>query len=198
MDEQKVDPERREASRAAAWTALGTIGAAVVAAVVTLITVYLPSSPPMGGQPAAPASRVPPPSAATPSGATTPTNTPAATVPPVPRSSLLVAFGGRWQGEVSAGGLGYTMTLDIPDTCAEGLPCGTMTTDLYGCVGELVLIRIGDGPQFDLATVSFTEGSSSSCELRPEGGDYFTMGRDVLVYATGYDGSRRGTLRRIS
>ncbi len=192
MDEQKVDPERREASRAAAWTALGTIGAAVVAAVVTLVTVYLPSSPQVAGQPAAPASRVPPPAATS-----SPSVTPAATVPPVPRSSLLVAFGGRWQGEVSAGGLSYTMTLDIPDDCAEGLPCGTMTTDLYGCVGELVLVRIGDGPQFDLATVDFTEGSSSSCELRPDGGDYFTMGRDVLVYAAGYDGSRRGTLRRI-
>jgi len=98
---------------------------------------------------------------------------------------------------VAADGRSFTMVLDIPASCAEGMPCGTMTTDLYGCVGDLVLVRINDGPQFDLATVDFREGSSSSCELRTGGGDYFTMGRDVLVYAAGYDGGRSGTLRRV-
>ena len=110
---------------------------------------------------------------------------------------LLEQLTGRWQGQVEASGQTFTMTLDIPDTCAEGMPCGTMTTDLQGCVGDLVLVRIGDGPQFEFATVDFHEGSSSACELRADR-DYFTLGRDVLVYATGYDSSRSGRLRRVN
>lgn len=182
---------------AAAWATVGTIGAAIVAGLVTLVTVYVPARGPVAGIPVgAPESFAPSRVVSAPqSPVESSTATPAA--PVVPRSSLLDQLTGRWQGEVQAEGQTFTMTLDIPGTCAEGRPCGTMTTDLHGCVGDLVLMRINDGPQFDLATVDFLEGSSSSCELRPGGGDYFTMGRDVLVYATGYDGSRGGRLRRV-
>jgi len=197
MDEQQGDPERREGVSTAAWAALGTVGAAVVAGIVTLVTVYLPAAPQAAGPAAVPSSggRPPQPATAPASATAEPTTEPPA--PQVPRSSLLVDLTGRWQGKVTAEGQTFTMILDIPDTCAEGMSCGTMTTDLHGCVGDLVLVRINDGPQFDLATVDFHEGSSASCELRPGGGDYFTMGREVLVYATGYDGSRSGTLRPV-
>ena len=175
----------------AAWAAIGTIGAAVVTAVVTLVTVYLPAARQEPGTAVAAPTRV----AGLPSsGGLAPAPASAATVP---RSALLDQLTGRWQGQVSAEGQTFTMILEIPVTCAEGVPCGTMTTDLHGCVGDLVLRGINDGPQFDLATVDLRDGSSSSCRLRPGGGDYFTLGRDVLVYAAGYDGSRSGTLRRV-
>lgn len=189
-------PSRRMSG--GAWAAVGTIGAALVAGVVTLVTAYLPAgltgsavpagSPSRGG----PAGEV----ASTPAPSTAGTPPAASPAPPVPRSLLLDELTGRWQGTVSAAGQEFTMTLDIPTSCAEGRPCGTITTDLVGCVGDLVLVRVRDGREFDLATVDFHEGSSASCELRTGGGDYFTLGRDVLVYAAGYDGSRSGTLRR--
>ncbi len=193
MDEQQESQQHEGKASGAAWAAFGTIGAALVAAAVTLVTVYLPAGRPMTGTPVPQGDPRSPSQLA--SAPFVPTTAPS-TAPAVPRSALLDQLTGRWQGKVAAGGPTYTMILDIPGTCAEGMPCGTMSTDLHGCVGDLVLVRIADGPQFDLATVDFHEGSSSSCELRPNGGDYFTMGRDVLVYATGYDGSRRGTLRR--
>lgn len=200
MGDQQRGPRAHGELSGAAWTAIGTVGAAVVAGVVTLVTVYLPVGTPVAGIPAAPL-----PSQGEPSQVVSaPIQSPdvpepaSSSAPAVPRSSLLDQLTGRWQGDVSADGQEFTMTLDIPDSCAEGLPCGTMTTDLVGCVGDLVLIGINDGPQFDLATVDFHEGSSSSCQLRPGGGDYFTLGKDVLVYAAGYDGSRSGRLRRVA
>lgn len=198
MGEQQIGQRRAGELSGAAWAALGTFGAALVAGVVTLVTVYVPAGGPVTGPPVG----VPASEGAPSQVAPTPERSPGVSTkepsagPVVPRSALLDQFTGRWQGSVQAAGRTFTMTLDIPNTCAEGMPCGTMTTDLHGCVADLVLVRISDGPQFDLATVDFHEGSSSSCELRPGGGDYFTLGRDVLVYAAGYDGSRNGRLRR--
>ncbi|MFZ1411963.1 MAG: hypothetical protein WAS07_10925 [Micropruina sp.] len=193
MGEQQIGQESAGGLSGAAWAALGTVGAALVAGVVTLVTVYLPAGRPVVGMPASEGPA--PPVASSP--VRSPGTSAPSPAPPVPRSSLLEQLTGRWQGEVQASGRTFTMTLDIPNTCAEGKPCGTMTTDLHGCVGDLVLVRINDGPQFDLATVDLHDGSSSACELRSGGGDYFTLGRDVLVYATGYDGSRSGRLRRV-
>ena len=200
MSEQQSGHTSKGELSGAAWAAVGTIGAAVVAGVVTLVTFYLPGRGPEVGVPAAPTpgENAPSPVVSVPIRSPRVSATVSSSAPVVPRSSLLDQLTGRWQGQVSAAGQKFTMTLDIPDTCAEGIPCGTMTTDLQGCVGILVLVRMNDGPQFDLATVDFHEGSSSSCELRPGGGDYFTLGKDVLVYAAGYDGSRGGRLRRVA
>lgn len=198
MGEQQSGQRGHGELSGAAWTAIGTIGAAVVAGVVTLVTVYLPAANPVAGIPAAPLpSREPSQVESAPTQSPGVPATVTSSAPAVPRSSLLDQLTGRWQGDVSADGQDFTMTLDIPDSCAEGMPCGTMTTDLVGCVGDLILVGINDGPQFDLATVDFHEGSSSACQLRPGGGDYFTLGKDVLVYAAGYDGSRSGRLRRV-
>ena len=72
-----------------------------------------------------------------------------------------------------------------------------MTTDLLPCIGNITLVRLNDGPQFDFATRSFGPGSSASCRLRPHGGDYFTLGDDFMTYVTGYDGSVSGILRLV-
>jgi hypothetical protein len=203
MGEQTAqDGEKpRSGLSAAAWATIGTLGAALLTTVVTLVTLYLPPARPDPAAVARPAA--PTGSAAGSSGRSAGSAVPTApaaassSAQPIPRSSLPEELAGRWQGKVSAGGQAYTMTLDISGTCRVGAACGSMTTDLYGCVGDLVLVRVNDGPQFDVATVDLREGSSPSCELRPGGGDYFTLGKDVLVYVAGYDGSRSGTLRRV-
>lgn len=133
MDEQQ-DEQPKGGMTSAAWAAIGTIGAAVVAALVTLVTFYLPARSVPGG----PASGLPTAPASTSTHSGLPSNSVVSSGldgVPVPRSTLLDELTGRWEWRVSAGGSTYNMTLDIPSTCAEGMPCGTMTTDLYGCVG---------------------------------------------------------------
>lgn len=192
-------PTRHGGLSAQAWAALTALGAAAITGAVTLVTHFLPGDD--AGPPAAvapDAGGLQSPRASTSSTPVAPSPLGSATQPvAAPRSTLLDQLTGRWSGEVSAGLQRFTMTLDITSTCAEGGPCGTMTTNLHGCVGDIVLVRVRDGPEFDFATVRFRPGSSASCSLRPNGGDYFTLGADVLTYATGYDGSRNGTLDRV-
>lgn len=208
--DHSAEPAAASAARgslsAGAWAAIATLGAAVITGGVTLATHLLPESAAdraaIVTSESAAGNAV---GASTTGTATAPTATapsatvPAATVPAAtaPRSVLLDELTGRWTGEVTAGGQTFTMTLDITSTCAEGGPCGTMTTNLLPCVGDVTLVRVRDGRQFDFATVRFSADSSRSCTLRPEGGDYFTLGKDVLAYVTGYDGSVGGTLERV-
>jgi hypothetical protein len=181
-------PTSRRALSANAWAALTALGAAAITGGVTLVTHFLP------GDDAAAPSAVAPHPAALPSSRG---STSATSAVDAPRSALLDQLTGRWSGEVRAGLQRFTMTLDITSTCAEGGPCGTMTTNLLPCVGDISLVRVRDGQEVDFATVRFRPGSSTSCSLRPNGGDYFTLGADVLSYAAGYDGSLGGTLDRV-
>lgn len=203
--DHSAEPAAASAARgslsAGAWAAIATLGAAVITGGVTLATHLLPESAAdraaIVTSESAAGNAV---GASTTGTATAPTATaPSATSPAAtaPRSVLLDELTGRWTGEVTAGGQTFTMTLDITSTCAEGGPCGTMTTNLLPCVGDITLVRVRDGRQFDFATVRFSADSSRSCTLRPEGGDYFTLGKDVLAYVTGYDGSVGGTLERV-
>jgi hypothetical protein len=184
-------PPSRRALSASAWAALTALGAAAITGGVTLVTHFIP------GEDAAPPSAVAPDPGALPSPRGSTSSKSATSAVDAPRSALLDQLTGRWSGEVRAGLQDFTMTLDITSTCAEGGPCGTMTTNLLPCVGDITLVRVRDGPEFDFATVRFRPGSSASCALRPQGGDYFTLGADVLAYVTGYDGSVRGTLERV-
>lgn len=203
--DHSAEPAAASAARgslsAGAWAAIATLGAAVITGGVTLATHLLPESAAdraaIVTSESAAGNAV---GASTTGTATAPTATaPSATSPAAtaPRSVLLDELTGRWTGEVTAGGQTFTMTLDITSTCAEGGPCGTMTTNLLPCVGDVTLVRVRDGRQFDFPTVRFSADSSRSCTLRPEGGDYFTLGKDVLAYVTGYDGSVGGTLERV-
>lgn len=183
-----------------AWGAITALGVAMITGVVTLVTHFVPSTdtPSSPGVVVASTTSI----AVTPSPgtlATLPTGpvSPAGSASPVPRSALLDRLTGTWSGDARSGTTPYRITLRIPATCIERGPCGTMTTDLLPCVGNLTLVGVNDSPQFDFATGSFAAGSSSSCQLRPQGGDYFTLGDDVLTYQTGYDGGTSGTLRRV-
>jgi hypothetical protein len=197
MDDSVHPSERAEASTGRsglstnAWAAIAAIGAAVITGAVTLVTHFLPSNEAPTSQSVAAVS-------VTTSGADA-TSSPRSTgsAAPAPRSALLDRLTGTWSGQARAGATPYTITLEITGSCVELGPCGTMTTDLLPCVGNITLVRVNDGPQFDFATRSFAPGSSASCQLRPQGGDYFTLGDDFMTYVTGYDGSVNGTLRLV-
>ena len=186
---------------ASAWAAVAALGAAAITGAVTLMTHFLPPPETPDPQSVSAASTSDArsddePSSSQPS-ASTPTAVPTATAGTAPRSALLDELTGTWSGPARSGAQKFTMTLVVTGDCVEGGPCGTLTTDLLPCVGNITLVKIDDGPAFDFATGSFSSDSSSSCTLRLEGGDYFTLGDDVLSYATGYDGGLRGTLHRV-
>jgi hypothetical protein len=174
------------------WAAVTALGAAGITAAATLVTHFVPPAGPpqqaVGASSLTGSGAGPTPLPARPA-------TPAPAPVPAPRSTLLEQLTGTWTGPARAGSRPFTLTLVVTSTCAEGEACGTLTSDLLPCVGNIRLVRIGDGPSFEFATGSFGDGSSASCELRP-GGDYFVLGDDVLAYRTGYDGSLSGTLRR--
>jgi hypothetical protein len=190
---------------ASAWAAVAALGAAAITGAVTLMTHFLPPPEKPDPQSVAAASTSDAgsdgeassgesSSSAPPS---TSSATPTATAGTAPRSALLDQLTGTWSGPARSGAQKFTMTLVVNGDCIEGGPCGTLTTDLLPCVGNISLVKIDDGPAFDFATGSFSADSSSSCDLRIGGGDYFTLGDDVLSYATGYDGGLRGTLHRV-
>ena len=164
------------------WAAVAALGAAVITAGATLVTHFLPPTGPQQQVVAEPAGES--------SAPLTPTGT-------APRSALLDRLTGTWSGPARAGSQTYTLTLVVTDSCAEGRPCGTMTTDLLPCVGTITLVKIDDDLAFDFATRSFSKDSSSACPLRTGGGDYFDLGDDMLRYRTGYDSGTSGTLRRV-
>lgn len=196
-DETAAATSARGGRSTGMWAAVATLGAAAITGAVSLTTHFLPPSEAPDDQSATALS-----TRDASSETTTPADSPStATHAPssgsAPRSALLEKLTGTWSGQVMSGSEPFTLTLVITSSCVEGGPCGTMTSDLLPCVGNITLVKIDDGPAFDFATGSFTSDSSSSCDLRTGGGDYFVLGDDVLSYKTGYDGSLHGTLRRV-
>ena len=182
---------------ASGWAAVAAIGAAAITGAVTLTTHFLPPPEAHDQQPGAVGSSTGGGSEATAAESSSSGDTPTPSPGAAPRSALLKKVAGTWSGPAQSGSQRFTMTLVITSTCVEGGSCGTLTTDLLPCVGNITLVKIDDGPTLDFAIGSFTRDSSSSCELRIDGGDYFRVGDDVLSYATGYDGGLRGTLYRV-
>ncbi|CAN7451960.1 hypothetical protein LJR027_002821 [Terrabacter sp. LjRoot27] len=200
-EELRPDPEPsgRGGLSASGWAAVTALGAAAITAAATLVTHFLP--PPGSQQDVVAGSEASGSSRAGSLGSASSTARPLTPVPapvPAPRSELLERLTGTWSGPARSGALDYTLTLVVTSTCAERRPCGTMTTSLLPCVGSITLVKIDDGPAFDFATGSFSPDSSSSCELRTGGGDYFVLGDDVLAYRTGYDSGTQGILHRVS
>ena len=182
---------------ASGWAAVAALGAAAITGAVTLMTHFLPPPEAHDQQSGAAGSSTGGGSKATAAESSPRVDTPTPSSGAAPRSALLQKVAGTWAGPAQSGSQRFTMTLLITSTCVEGGPCGTLTTDLLPCVGNITLVKIDDGPALDFATGSFSSDSSSSCELRIDGGDYFRVGDDVLSYATGYDGGLRGTLYRV-
>jgi hypothetical protein len=182
---------------ASAWTAVAALGAAAITGAVTLMTHFLPPPEDNDQQSAAAGSSTGAGSEATAAESSSRVDSPTPSSGAAPRSALLKKVAGTWSGPAQSGSQHFTMTLVITSTCVEGGPCGTLTTDLLPCVANITLVKIDDGPALDFATGSFSSDSSSSCQLRIGGGDYFRVGDDVLSYATGYDGGLRGTLYRV-
>lgn len=195
LEQTAASPTSRGLS-ASGWAAVAALGAAAITGAVTLMTHFLPP-PEAHDQQSGAAGSTGGSFQATAAESSSRVDAPTPSSGAAPRSALLKKVAGTWSGPAQSGSQRFTMTLLIPSTCVEGGPCGTLTTDLLPCVGNITLVKIDDGPALDFATGSFSSDSSSSCELRLDGGDYFRVGDDVLSYATGYDGGLRGTLYRV-
>jgi hypothetical protein len=182
---------------ASGWAAVAALGAAAITGAVTLATHFLPPQQAVDQPSALTGSSTSRDSESTAAESSSTVDTPTPSSSAAPRSALLEKVTGTWTGPAKSGSQRFTMTLVITSTCVEGGPCGTLTTDLLPCVGNITLVKIEDGPALNFSTGSFSSDSSSSCQLRLDGGDYFRVGDDVLSYATGYDGGLSGTLHRV-
>jgi hypothetical protein len=184
---------------AAGWALLMAVCALAITGGVTVLTRLLP---PGGTAPAEPVAATSP-GVLTASGgsavvdpASTPASTPAPAPVPAPRTAALEQLTGTWTGIAASGARSFPLTLVVTSSCTEGHACGTLTTDRSACVGNVVLMRVSDGPVFDFAVPSYAPGSSSACEPRA-GGDLFVLVEDVLAYRTEHGDGASGRLGRV-
>ena len=190
---EPAEDDARRGLSASAWAAIATLGAAAITGGVTLLTHVLDT-----GNAAAPLAVSTQPEGSSQSGqrslaSARPTATATATAP---RSAVIDAMVGTWRGPVTDGAIDGTITLRILPSCAVDQPCGTLETTLIGCVWDIELKAVRDGPQPRFATVRVVGGDPASCGLHPAGDD-FLIAKDQLIYTTGYSGSVRGTLERV-
>lgn len=122
--------------------------------------------------------------------------TPAPAPVPPPRAAALEQLAGTWTGLARVGAQRMPITLVVTDSCSEGEPCGTLSTDAPACVGNLTLVKVTDGPVFEFGTRTYAPGSSPSC-VPHEAGELFVMGENVLAYRTELGDGAFGRLTRV-
>lgn len=122
--------------------------------------------------------------------------TPAPAPVPPPRSAALEGLTGTWTGLARVGAQRMPITLVVTDSCSEGGPCGTLSTDAPACVGNLTLVNVTDGPVFEFGTRTYAPGSSPSCVPHADG-ELFVLGDDVLAYRTELGDGGSGRLTRV-
>lgn len=173
---------------ASAWGAIAALGAAAITGGVTLLTHLLPENG-QGAQTVLSASR-PAPSTSTPSPG--PAVQPSSGV----TSEVLRTFVGEWRGPARDANGSGTVTLTVLPTCTYGGACGWLESTIQGCRWDIDLVTIRDGPQLRVATVAIDSGDAAVCGLHPPADD-FLLGRDQLIYSTGYSGGVSGLLTRV-
>ena len=188
MAKKNNDEEKSEATRGlsqGAWVAIGTIGAALITAVVALLTHMLPQT--------------------SLSPAPTPTPTPAAATAapaPSPRSTLSTtdadAIAGKWAGMAkNSEGTSFEITLDVRKSCALNERCGSISVSHVPCEGEVFLQDIQDG-NFEFRVANFY-GKSNRAVCQPGAGEIFKLRSDgKLAYTATYEPGTQGTLERIA
>ena len=179
---------------AAGWALLMAVCAVVITGGVTVLTHFLPPGGTGLDETAVTSAASGPASAR--AAVADALLTPAPVPVPPPRSAALEQLTGTWTGLAGTGSRRIPMTLVVTGECTEGHACGTLTTDLPACVGNLTLVRVAAGPVFDFATLSYAPGSSSACEPHPDG-DRFVLGDDVLAYHTEHGEGASGRLHRV-
>ena len=186
MAKKNNDEEKSEGGRGlsqGAWVAIGTIGAALITAIVALLTHMLPQT--------------------SPSPAPTPTPTPvAATAAPAPSSPSTLntadVIAGKWAGMAqNSEGTSFKITLDVRKSCALNERCGSISVSHVPCEGEVFLEDIKDG-HFEFRVDNFY-GKSNPAACQPGAGEIFKLRSDgKLAYTATYEPGTQGTLERIA
>ena len=174
--EEKPDSQRGLSKES--WIAIGTIVAALITGIVTLLIHVLPQ---------APRSQAPP------SQSSTPPASPSSR--PVPTGADAIV--GRWAGMAQdSNGTRFQVTLEIKKPCSPNEPCGSISVSHVPCYGEVFLVKAEDN-DFEFRVDNF-DGKSNRTICQPGAGEHFRLRPDGKVtYTTTYEPVAQGTLERI-
>ena len=165
-----------------AWTAIGSIGAALVTGAITLLVYVIPpsdnSSDPL------------------PAGAVSTRSSTAGEALPAETSenSPVAALLGKWSGTArTSDGAQYRITLTIDRACTAGQRCGRIGISSVPCYGEVFLEAENDGDvEF---TVAHFDKRSDHDICRAGAGEHFRLRTDgKLNYRTSYEPIAQGIL----
>ena len=163
-----------------AWVAIGTISAALITAIVTVVIHMFPQKP-----------------AANP--VTTPSPASVASTPTSAATSGAInadAIAGKWAGEATdSTGKTFEVTLEVRKSCGINERCGSISVSHVPCYGEVFLEKTRD-QDFEFRTANFYgESDREKCQEGP--GEYFHLRPDgKLDYSTTYDAEAKGLLAR--
>lgn len=160
-----------------AWVAIGTISAALITGVVTLIIHLYPSAPRSAD----------------------PAKVSATPITSLPSQSPLItadAIAGQWSGQArDSTGKSFQITLNIRKACAVGEKCGLISVSHVPCYGEIFLDRV-EADEFEFRVDNFY-GQSNRALCQPGGGEQFKLRPDnKLLYTTSYEPKAEGLLER--
>lgn len=163
----------RKALSKEAWVAIGTIAAALITGIVTVIIHLLPA-----------AEKSPAAAVASPS--------------PVVSTSIQTAdaIAGKWSGTArDSRGKTFQLTLEVRKSCALNERCGSISVSHVPCYGEVFLDKAQD-LEFEFRVDNFDARSNRSV-CQPGGGEHFKLRHDGrLVYSTTYEPRADGLLER--
>ena len=160
-----------------AWVTIGTIAAALITGVVTLIVHLYPKAPPSAA-------------------VQTPSPTLNAASPSPVSIVTADAIAGHWSGQAKdSSGKSFQITLDVRKSCSINEQCGSISVSHVPCYGEVFLDR-ATVDEFDFRVDNFY-GQSDRKVCQPGGGEHFRLRPDgSLMYSTSYEPRAEGLLKR--
>jgi hypothetical protein len=172
--------ESRKGLSKEAWVAIGTISAALITGIVTLIIHLSPQQPKSNPAPTV----TPLPATASPS-----------QLPP-PSSKTADSIAGKWSGTAKDNaGKSFQITLEIRKSCAVNERCGLISVSHVPCYGEVFLEK-AEGKDFEFRVANFY-GQSNRAVCQPGAGEHFHLRPDGrLDYTTTYEPQSDGILQR--
>jgi hypothetical protein len=179
-DENSLSDVGRKGLSKEAWVAIGTISAALITGVVTVIIHLVPQKPAVNSAP------TPSPAAVASTTASTPASTSAAI--------NADAIAGKWVGDAKeSDGTPFIVTLEVRKSCGINERCGSISVSHVPCYGEIFLEKARD-EDFEFRTKNFYgESNFDKCAEGP--GEFFHLRPDgKLDYWTSYDS--KGILQR--
>ncbi len=160
-----------------AWIAIGTIGAALIAGVVTVATHVLPQAPTRSPEP-------------------TPSSSPKTSPALRQVSEATDSIVGKWAGTAKDNnGVSFQITLEVRKGCEINQNCGSISVSHVPCYGEAFLAK-ADAGDFEFRVDNFY-GQSNSKLCQPGAGEHFRLRSDgKLVYSTSYEPRATGVLEK--